>query len=403
MRSKFPEQIKKDRDAFPTEAREFSKKSLVEFCRFGRANGLNAGLSETIDALRAAALFVATDKATIKLALRSVLCSSPEDWTLFDELFAVFWGEPDRRSPVRPKNPLRSLPELAAPEQLQRSEALIGYDAEASAAREKQTGTPSFSGASAVERFRKIDFSEISQIDLADLERLSMRLLRRMSYRVAKRLRAQTRREAIDFRTTFRKSVCRGGELIDLRFKGPKKEAAKLVVLLDVSDSMNPYSFFLLKFAYALGRHSKEIRTFVFSTSLVEVSTTLRRRRIADAFRVLATLTTGWAGGTRIGGALREFNRRYASALATRQTIFIILSDGWDTGDPADMAAELNKIRRRVSTLIWLNPLLGLEDYRPATRGIRAALPYIDVFAPAHNLESLMRLEAHLRPLARKR
>ena len=109
----------------------------------------------------------------------------------------------------------------------------------------------------------------------------------------------------------------------------------------------------------------------------------IKKDRIADALRVLATLTTGWAGGTRIGGALREFNRRYASALATRQTIFIILSDGWDTGDPADMATELNKIRRRVSTLIWLNPLLGLEDYRPATRGIRAALPYIDVFAPA--------------------
>lgn len=396
MQSKYPELIKQATDPFPTEARDFSKKSLVEFCRLGRANGLSAGLSETIDALRAVALFTAADGATIKLALRSVLCSCPEDWALFDDLFAVFWGQPDRRSQTRPQNLFRSLSGLAAPQQRQQSEALTGSHVEPSAAREKQTGAVSFLGASVVERFRKVDFSEVSQTDLADLERLSMRLLRRMSYRIAKRLRAKSSGDALDFRTTFRKSICRGGELIDLRFKAPKREDAKLVILLDVSDSMNAYSLFLLKFAYALGRHTKEIRLFVFSTLLVEVSAMLRTRRIEDALRMLATMTTGWAGGTRIGGALREFSRRYASALAARQTIFIILSDGWDTGHPADLAAELKRIRRRVSRLIWLNPLLGLEDYQPATRGIRAALPYIDVFAPAHNLESLLRLEAYL-------
>ena len=116
------------------------------------------------------------------------------------------------------------------------------------------------------------------------------------------------------------------------------------MVLVDVSDSMNAYSFFLLKFAYALGKRSKEIRSFVFSTLLVEVSAMLRTRRIEDALRMLAAMATGWAGGTRIGGALREFNRRYASALAARETIFVILSDGWDTGNPADLAAELKKI-----------------------------------------------------------
>jgi uncharacterized protein len=394
--------MNRGRDTLRNEALEFSKKSLVEFCRFGRANGLNVGLSETIDALRAVALFAAADTANIKFALRSVLCSSPEDWTLFDDLFTVFFGKPDRRSPTRLKNPLRSFSGSAMPEQVQRSEALVGSDSK-SVPGEKQTGAGFYSGASVVERFRKVDFSEISQSDLADLERLSMRLLRRMSYRIARRLRPQTRRDALDFRSTFRKNICRGGELIDLRYKRPKRERARLVVLLDVSDSMNPYSFFLLKFAYALGRHSKEIRSFVFSTLLVEISAMLRTRQIADALRMLATMTTGWAGGTKIGGALREFNKRYASALAARQTIFIILSDGWDTGEPADLAAELKKIRRRVSKLIWLNPLLGLEDYQPATRGIRAALPYLDVFAPAHNLESLLTLEAHLRSPAIRR
>ena len=186
--------------------------------------------------------------------------------------------------------------------------------------------------------------------------------------------------------------------MIDLRYKGPKKERVRLVILLDVSDSMNAYSLFLLKFAYALGRHSKDARSFVFSTALVEVSEMLRTRRMSDALKTVSAMTTAWSGGTRIGGSLREFNQWYAPRLLFRHTIFIILSDGWDTGAPEDLVAELKKIKGRISKLIWLNPLLGLEDYQPATRGIRAALPYIDVFAPAHNLQSLLALEGHLRP-----
>jgi uncharacterized protein with von Willebrand factor type A (vWA) domain len=105
----------------------------------------------------------------------------------------------------------------------------------------------------------------------------------------------------------------------------------------------------------------------------------------------------GWSGGTKIGGSLREFTSRYA-ALLSRKTVFIILSDGWDTGEPEELAAEMKKVRRRVAKLVWLNPLLGLNDYQPVTRGIAAALPFIDVFAPAHNLQSLLALEEHLRP-----
>jgi uncharacterized protein with von Willebrand factor type A (vWA) domain len=112
---------------------------------------------------------------------------------------------------------------------------------------------------------------------------------------------------------------------------------------------------------------------------------------------MLSETTMGWSGGTKIGGSLREFNSRYA-ALLSRKTVFIILSDGWDTGEPAELAAEMKKVRRRVAKLIWLNPLLGLDDYQPVTRGITAALPFVDVFAPAHNLQSLLALEEHLRP-----
>ena len=185
--------------------------------------------------------------------------------------------------------------------------------------------------------------------------------------------------------------------MIDLRYKGPKKEQPKLVILLDVSDSMNPYSFFLLKFAYVLGKRSKDVKSYIFSTVLVEITGLLRARRISDALRMLSEITMGWSGGTKIGGSLREFNSRYA-ALLSRKTVFIILSDGWDTGEPEELAAEMKKIRRRVAKLIWLNPLLGLDDYQPVTRGMSAALPFVDLFAPAHNLQSLLALEEHLKP-----
>jgi uncharacterized protein len=375
-------------------APRFSSKSIVEFCRFVRANGLSAGTKETIDCLKAARVVADADMGTFRFALRAILCSSEEGWALFEDLFTAFWGELDPRPGTRSKNPTRR--RLAPPGlgKEQGPPVLAGFGN--GSAPEGEGERKTFSGASAIERLRKVDFSQMPQTDLAELERISQRLLRRMSYRVARRLRARKCRDSIDLRRTIRQSICRGGELIDLRYKGPKKERAKLVILLDVSDSMNPYSFFLLEFAYVLGKYSREVKSFIFSTVLVEVSDLLRTRRMSDALRTLSQMTAAWSGGTRIGGSLQEFNKHYAPALLSRKTAFIVLSDGWDTGAPEELAAELRKIKRRVGKLIWLNPLLGLEDYRPVTRGISAALPFIDVFAPAHNLQSLLALEEYL-------
>jgi hypothetical protein len=122
----------------------------------------------------------------------------------------------------------------------------------------------------------------------------------------------------------------------------------------------------------------------------------LRTRQLPEALRKLSQCATGWAGGTKIGESLRSFNRQYGRKLISRNTTFIILSDGWDTGEPATLAAELRITRRRIAKLIWLNPLMGLKDYEPITRGMSAALPYVDVFAAAHNLESLLALERYL-------
>jgi uncharacterized protein with von Willebrand factor type A (vWA) domain len=374
----------------------FSAKSIVEFCRFVRANGISAGTKETIDCIQAAGAVADAERDIFRFALRAILCSSEEEWVLFEDLFTAFWSEPDPRPGARSKNPNRR---RLAPSSLEREKAsAMTAGLGNGSAPEGEGEQKVYSEASAVERLQKIDFSEMSQTDLEQLERIALRLLRRMSYRVARRLRAWKYRETVDLRRTIRRSICRGGELIDLRYKGPKRERAKLVILLDVSASMNPYSFFLLKFAYVLGKHCKEIKSFIFSTMLVEITDLLRTRRMSDALRMLSQMTMGWSGGTRIGGSLRDFNRRHAPALLNRNTVCIILSDGWDTGPPEELAAEMRKIKNRILKLIWLNPLLGLEDYRPVTGGISAALPFVDVFAPAHNLQSLLALEEHLRP-----
>jgi uncharacterized protein with von Willebrand factor type A (vWA) domain len=203
-------------------------------------------------------------------------------------------------------------------------------------------------------------------------------------------------RGQVDLRRTIRRNITRGGELIDLRYKARKTEQDRLVVLLDISGSMNPYSLFFLRFAYALQRHFKRVDTFLFSTQVTDITPALRGRSLQQSLQSLSEQATGWSGGTKIGDSLGEFARHYGARALSRDTVFIVLSDGWETGRPQVLAERLRLIKRRVRTVIWLNPLLGLREYQPVTQGMSAALPYIDVFAPAHNLESLLALEKHL-------
>jgi hypothetical protein len=367
--------------------------AVIEFCRFARANGVGSGTKETIDCLRALQAVRSTDVDTFRFTLRAVLCSSKEEWSLFDDLFLAFWAESENRRGTRSR---KSAVSTFSVQPNEKGAPILGHGD--GSEREGEGERKTVSGANAVERLRKMDFSQVPETDLAELERVSLRLLRRMSYRVSRRLQSRKYRDFVDLRRTIRRSIGHGGELIELNYKGRKRERARLVILLDVSDSMNLYSFFLLKFAYALGKHSKGVASFIFSTNLVAVTKVLNAQRLSGALETLSLTTTGWSGGTKIGGSLQEFNRLYAGKLLSRNTVFIILSDGWDTGAPEVLVAELKKIKRRVSKLIWLNPLLGLEEYQPITRGMSAARPCIDVFAPAHNLESLLELERHLRP-----
>ena len=232
--------------------------------------------------------------------------------------------------------------------------------------------------------------------DLVALEELSLRLLRRMSLRRSRRLAVCNLADRVDLRRSIRRSIMRGGEPIVLAYKGRKPRKNKLVIFLDISGSMNFYSLFLVRFAYALQSRFQQVHTFLFSTDVIEISDLLRTTNLLEALRRLSQRPAGWSGGTRIGESLQQFNQLYGRKLLSRDTIFLILSDGWDTGEPDLLAAQLRAVKRRVQKILWLNPLLGLKEYQPITRGMAAALPYVDVFAPAHNLESLLALERYL-------
>lgn len=390
--------IRKDAFSAPRERDSGALRVLVEFCRFARANGLSSGTKETIDSLEVLASAGLADSDGLKFALRAVLCSSKEEWDLFDDLFETFWsGYEPNPVPVSTKRAGRKASGDNGQLEENGARVLTGNGADSDLKPEGEG--KAISGASVAESLKTVDFAEIPEDDLAALDRLSQRLLRRMSCRVSRRLRTRRSRGPVNLRKTIRLSIGRGGDPIELSYKGRKLQRARLVILLDVSGSMSLYSFFLLKFVHALAKEFKEVDAFVFSTSLVKITDLLRARRLSDALETLSQTSAGWSGGTRIGESLEDFNRRYAKGLLSRSgTVFMILSDGWDTGEPAVLAAELRTIRRKVSNLIWLNPLAGLDGYEPITRGMSAALPHVDVFAPAHNLDSLLELERHLGP-----
>ena len=366
--------------------------TIVEFCRFAREKGLSAGVQGTLGALESAAV-LGVGGQDLKFGLRSVLCSSKDDWDLFEECFQTFW---------RGSEPVRLLhrkmrPKKEGPSGVGRrdSTSLMSTGSSDDVSSEKD-GTLAVTGASARERLAKADVSTLPQNDMAMLEQIALRLFKQMSRRLQRRRRIGTSRGQVDLRKTIRRSISRGGEPMNLRYREKKLRPHRLVTLLDISGSMSPYSLFLVKFLYALQKHFQRADTFLFSTNLVEITSLLRAQRLPQALQALSQQPAGWSGGTNIGGSLREFNQHYRRNLRSSDTVFVILSDGWDTGEPGALAAELGNVKRSVRKLIWLNPLLGLKDYQPITSGMSAALPHIDVFAPAHNLESLLALEKHL-------
>ena len=375
---------------------------IVDFCRFARDHGLLAGVKQTLDCIRGLERSLDIDRETFKYALRSILCSSKEDWDGFWDLFESFWtGREIRGVMVKEagskETESSSIRRRGAPPATERAPqrhkqttffASISKDLPADA-------LSSGLSASAAERLSKTDFSKVASDDLYLLDRLAQRLLSQMSIRLSRRLKIRVN-GSIDLRRTIRRSISRGGDPRDLSYKGRNKKQVRLVIFIDISGSMEMHSFFLLRFAYFLQKHFKHAATLIFSTNAVNVTQALENIQISSTLDSLSQVTAGWSGGTRIGESLMDFRIAGGARLLSRDTVFIMFSDGLDTGEPQLLAEQMAAIKRLVRKVIWLNPLMGMENYRPIAKGISTALPFIDVLAPAHNLESLLQLEHRL-------
>ena len=372
---------------------------LVGFVRLLRDNGFALGLREAEDAVRAAAATGVARPEPLRWGLRALLCSSERDWRRFDDLYEVYWlgrgrrqgkasgGRPGGR-PLRRSGPLVDA-RFAPPDRVERE----GDHADA-------VPGGRVGGASAVASLAEVDLRHVNEPDeLARLHDLSERLARRMRHRLARREKAERRGRRLDFRRVIHKSVQSGGMPLRLAFRRRRDKPLRLIAILDVSGSMSPYSTFFVRFLRAVLDKFHDADAFVFHTRLVHIGEALRERSTERAIERLALMAEGWSGGTRIGESLATFNRSYAASVLDRRSVVIIVSDGYDTGPPERLAAELAAVRRRARRLVWLNPMLGWRDYEPVARGMAAALPHVDLFAPAHNLESLAALEPYLAAL----
>jgi uncharacterized protein with von Willebrand factor type A (vWA) domain len=376
---------------------------LASFARTLRNNGFRIGLAETQDALAILASPAAMQPSLLRPALRALFCATHSDWDRFDEIFDAFWlGRNMRQRQVlsgtasAPRAPARRLAEAHVPQEAlglpDHAERRSDNNAEMPA-----DGRGRREGASRTEVLTATDLRHIVDPDeIAATHALASRLARAMHVQLVRRDQIRRRGRRLDLRRTIHRNISHGGTLLDLAWRRRKIKPLRLVVLLDASGSMNLYTAFFVRFLHGVVDAFREAEAFVFHTRLAHVSPSLRDRDVTRAVEKLSLMAQGIGGGTRIGESLATFNRWHARRVINSRTAVMIVSDGYDTGEPNQLGEEMRRLRRRCKRIIWLNPLIGWRDYSPQARGMQAALTYVDLFAPAHNLASLAALEPYL-------
>jgi uncharacterized protein len=378
---------------------------MAGFMAHLRLNHFAVGPEETRAALSLIERIDLGDATQVRLGLKTLLAGRPEEWRRFDDLFQAYWlprGRVRQRlqhlqgsgtAAARPRIWSAHLPPGAGegPSIADR----ISEDEDDTAGQARPA--PAKVAGSRQQLLARTDLRFVVDPDeIAEAERLAFRLAAAIRDRLSRRMRAAASGPRLDLRHTIRASIPHGGEPIELVRRRRPERPVRLVVLLDVSGSMKPYSRFFLQFLRGLACRWLETDAYLFHTRLLRATEALRAGDAIAAMNRLSMLTEGFGGGTRIAASLRTFNEGHARRALDGRTIVVIVSDGYDTDPPEALAAELARIGRRARRIVWLNPLAGWAGYEPVARAMEAAMPHIDHFAAAHSLESLAALEPAL-------
>ena len=373
--------------------------NLTGFCRLLRQEGVGVGPGEQVDALRALEAIDIGQPALFRAALRTALAKSPEEHELFDQLYGRYWlvwdraGELNRQMREKTVDAAPTATEPAAkPATVTISDWLKNSD--------RIEGEEEAAGYSPFEVTTQRDFKGFTTAELPEIIKLINELSRTLATRFSRRYQQSRRRGKLDLRHTLRLSLRRGGDLIDLAYRRRRLQKLKLVLLCDVSKSMDLYSRFLIQFIFGFQTAYRRIESFAFSTSLHHISPLMKTDNLGEVLEQVRRSVPGLVRRYPDRALHSQFADGYGQ-LVDRNTVVLIISDGWDTGDIGVLESSMDQIQRRCRSLIWLNPLMGHPDYAPTCRGMQAALPYVDLLASAHNLDSLRRLVRQLGKLHR--
>ena len=367
---------------------------LTRFCRTLRLHGFLIGPEETADAVRAVEVVGAMDQGRVYWTLRGLLASRRADLDVFDDLFQRFWDF----QPPPPKRPdlKKGMSQAGGMREFRRRPGTLVLP-EADLRRSEDTVVQvQRTGASATEMISDTQLTALASDETAIIARIAARVVRALASRPGRRRKRHKRKGTPDLRGAFRLNMATGGDLIRLPRMRRVPRVPRLLVLLDVSGSMDRHTRLLLQLVYAVSQHTRRIETFVFSTSVTRVTRQLKAPSFAEALGRVSMLVDHWSGGTRIGECLGRINADHR-ALEDRHTTVLLLSDGWETGETGDLADEMRRMQRRVKRVVWLDPLLGTDDFQPISGGLRAVTPYVDHFIPAAEVSDLRRLPALLR------
>ena len=391
--------------------------AIPAFAGLLRANGLPVGSGQLLDLCRALPHIDITNRDLFYFTARALLLSRHADEPLFASLFARFWLAHPSQTATSLGSPFAPLPskpqeQAAAGDEENDSDAVPALrllldvgGAEDPQDQQEDPGAQRDQVAtfSASELLRHKDFGDLSPHELSEVRRLIADLRWRAATRKLRRTRRATSGPHLDPRRALRENLSHGGEILTLPRRTPRRKPRPLVLICDISGSMARYTGLLLRFLHALRQGRGGVETFVFGTRLTRITRQLRTRDTEQALAEVAGEVLDWGGGTRIGDSLSAFNRVWGRRVLGHDATVVIISDGWDRGEPLILSAEMAHLQRLAHRLVWLNPLLGLTGYEPLTRGMRAALPHIDDFLSAHNLASLEMLARFLERLDERR